>query len=908
MRKFLLALLILIIIALAGYFVYSLYSTTEHNKSSKGINAIPYNSVAILRIQAPLQKWDKLMEGTYGQQLGQIDEIKEFQKAIESLKKAGTNQPVLDELFSNNPVYFSAHMTSVNSYNFLMVSNFSIENKKSLVEALSSELKGCTTNSRKYESCDVTDITLENKKTQLSIVIENGLLLVSTSSILIEDAILQLKHRVPLHEKKEFAKLFKTADPSLDANLFVNYAEVGKFLNVFGTDKSIAKQKFDQFGNWMEVDLKISDNGIMMNGFSLIKDSSSTFLGNLKNLSPSKINATSIVPDNVSFLSSLSFEDYEQYSKKYREHLQSQQKLYQYKKNIKDFNKANKLDLQEDLFKWIGDEFCFFITQGDQENPMQNACIAIQSNNIELASEKLKKIELSTGHKNDSSTFSNHVIYNLGLPNLLKFALGDYFKGNNRSYYTILEDYVVFGNDIGNLKNVINSYVRRKTLVKDQDFNQFYENFSDKSNYFVYINPKKAKNFWSYFLSKDIAKVLNENEEVLNGFEALGFQAVSHDNLFYTNIYSNFKIIKESTDLNLITFELDTSYSTSPWLVKNHYTGETEMLLQDDRNTLYLINNVGIILWKTPLKSKIIGDIHSIDRYKNKKFQYLFGTGKKLHLIDRNGNKVDGFPVKLKRQQTAGIAVLDYDKNKKYRILVPSNKYLTSYSKEGKIVKGWGFKGAKAKIASTPQLLQANNKDYIVFNDIKGNAYTLNRKGEQRIKYHNKLPSDNKNYAVYLNSNLTNSGIITTDTSGTIMFLKMNDQMTSITTRNFTKDHDFYLGNLSNNSAADILYYEDSEVYGYKLSKNKIFDIKDLNFTPAFGIKTHTINKEGAKIITMTDRVNNKIYAYDQNGALLENFPIEGNSDVLIDDLNNDGKFKMIIGNKEGNLFIYTLF
>ncbi|MFT6716548.1 MAG: hypothetical protein ACJA0Q_001192 [Saprospiraceae bacterium] len=908
MRKLFVALLVLLILLFAGYFVFSLKEKVEHNVSSKGINAIPYNAVAILRIQSPLNKWDKLLEGNYGKQLNEIKEIRGLGETLAKFQKASTNNPVFKKLLSDNPIYLSAHMTGVQSYNFLVVSNFNPDDKKMFIDAFPKELKDYKVSARKYEECHITDLVQKNGKGNLSIVFENNLIIISTSSILIEDAILQLKHRIPLNEKKEFAKLFKTADLSLDANLFVNYSELGSFLNVFGRVNNGAKQKFNHFGNWMEVDLKISDNGIMMNGFSLIKDSSSTFLSNLKGLSPSKINATSIVPDNISFMSSLSFENYQEYHEKFKEHLQSQQKLYQYEKNIADFNKTHKLNLNEDLFKWIGSEFCFFMTKGDQENPMENACVAIHSNNIELAMEKLKKIEKATGHKTDSSVFSNHAIYNLGLPNLLRFALGDYFNGNKRSYYTILEDYVVFGNDVGNLKNVINSYVRRKTLIKNKNFSTFYEHFSTKSNYFVYINPKKASNFWSYFLTKDLAKVFNDNQDIITGFEAVGFQAVSHNNLYYTNIYSNYKVIQESADLNLITFELDTSYSHAPWLVKNHYTNETEMLLQDDRNTLYLINNVGIILWKKSLQNKIIGNVQSIDRYHNKKFQYLFGTGKKLHLIDRNGNNVEGFPVKLKKQQTEGIAVFDYDNNKKYRILVPAGKYLTCYNKEGKVVKGWAFNGANSGIVNTPELLQVGNKDYIIFSDRKGNVYTLNRKGEQRIKYHNKLPKEKQNYEIYLNGSLSNSGIITTDTSGTIMFLKMTDEISSITTRNFTKDHTFYLGQLTSSSAPDILYYEDEEVYAYKLSKNKIMSIKNLDFVPSFGIKTHLINKEGMRIITMTDRANNKIYAFNQEGELLNNFPIEGNTDVLITDLNDDGKYKMIIGNKEGYLFVYTLF
>ena len=908
MRKFLIVLLLLLIVAIAGYFVFSLNHKIEHNRSSKGINAIPHDAAAVLRIKDPFNKWEKLSEGTYGKQFTKIIQIKSFGDALADIQQAGKKHPVLTDVLTKHPVYLSAHMTGVQSYNFLLVSNFDSENKVKLKEALSKELKGCQFNTRNYEQCELTTLHLKSYKKQFHVAFEEGLILVSTSSILLEDAILQLKHRTPLDEKKEFAKLFKTADLSLDANLFINYSEFGKLAGVFGTKTNTAQKQLQLFGHWMEVDLKISDKGIMMNGFSSIKDSSSTFLGNLKNLPPSKIGATSVVPDNVSFMSALNFDHYSSYRKNFKEYLSAQQKLYQHEKNISNFNKAHQLNLKEDLFKWIGSEFCFFITQGDQENPMENACVAIQTTNVELASEKLKKISHAVGSKNDSTLFSNHVIYNLGLPNLLKFALGDYFNQNNRSHYTILEDYVVFGNDVGNLKNVINSYVRRKTLVKDKDFNQFYDHFNDKSNYFVYFNPKKAKNFWNSFLTEELAKVFNENQELINEFEAIGFQVVSHENLYFTNVYSNYKVIEEPDNLNLVTFELDTSYSKAPWLVKNHYTDETEILLQDDRNTLYLINNVGVVLWKKSLQEKIIGDIHLVDKFRNKKHQYLFGTGSALQLIDRNGQDVKGYPVTLEKKQTKGIAVLDYDKTKKYRVLVPAGNHLISYDKNGKKVKGWKFKSAKAQIANTPQLLQVNKKDYLIFNDISGKVYTLNRKGEERIKYHNTLPKNKKNYEIYLNGTLSNSGIVTTDTSGTVIFLKMNDEITNITTRNFTREHAFSLDKLSKGPASDLLYYDEQEVYAYQLTKNKILNIKGIDFEPSFGISTHTINKQGARIITLTDRQANKIYAYDKRGKLLDNFPVEGNSEVLVADINDNGTYKMIIGNQEGYLFIYTIF
>ena len=45
-----------------------------------------------------------------------------------------------------------------------------------------------------------------------------------------------------------------------------------------------------------------------------------------------------------------------------------------------------------------------------------------------------------------------------------------------------------------------------------------------------------------------------------------------------------------------------------------------------------------------------------------------------------------------------------------------------------------------------------------------------------------------------------------------------------------------------------------------------------------------------------------------KRGKLLDNFPVEGNSEVLVADINDNGTYKMIIGNQEGYLFIYTIF
>ena len=45
-------------------------------------------------------------------------------------------------------------------------------------------------------------------------------------------------------------------------------------------------------------------------------------------------------------------------------------------------------------------------------------------------------------------------------------------------------------------------------------------------------------------------------------------------------------------------------------------------------------------------------------------------TANHIHLIDRNGNYVEKYPVKLRSPATNGLAVFDYDKNRDYRMFI----------------------------------------------------------------------------------------------------------------------------------------------------------------------------------------------------------------------------------------------
>lgn len=89
-----------------------------------------------------------------------------------------------------------------------------------------------------------------------------------------------------------------------------------------------------------------------------------------------------------------------------------------------------------------------------------------------------------------------------------------------------------------------------------------------------------------------------------------------------------------------------------PFRVKNTGTGKVNMISQNKDNSIVLKDENGKELWKKALGAKLCGMVGEVDFYRNGKIQFLMVEGSKVHLIDRLGKEVEGFPMTL---QSKGI-------------------------------------------------------------------------------------------------------------------------------------------------------------------------------------------------------------------------------------------------------------
>ena len=140
------------------------------------------------------------------------------------------------------------------------------------------------------------------------------------------------------------------------------------------------------------------------------------------------------------------------------------------------------------------------------------------------------------------------------------------------------------------------------------------------------------------------------------------------------------------------------------------------------------------------LESKIMGDIKQVDAYKNNKFQMVFNTDSKLHIIDILGNEIDGFPIRFNYLATNSVSVLDYDKNKDYRFLIAGNDFkIHNYNVLGKGVSGWIYPMVNAHINRPLSHFAINGLDYIMAVQDNGIIKLYNEGGGERYNVNQRI-------------------------------------------------------------------------------------------------------------------------------------------------------------------------
>ena len=855
---------LILIILLIGYNSYK--QVTKNTESP--LNIIPTNAAVILQCNAASKLYSTLNSVNIWGHMCNISIIDSVNSQIELISKFYNHQ---SHIFKNNTLFISFHKVGANNSGLLFSGNFERQAISSNMDINS--LFGNLIAQVEYNNQPIFEIQYKSKT--LFVSYKGDIVFFSENKMLVEDAIRASVSEEKLTFNPSFNTVYSTISKSAEIHLFYNYNSVFEYTNLF-TNKLI---NTSDFSGWAATDLRIKNQLIVANGFSAINNSATNFTDVLASQSSEKISIIDIIPENTSFLFTIGFDNAKRLFDKKNKILQQQLNFRNWNKHRKLIQDSNNVDYNEFINELHG-EAGIFNTSSTQSDQQQYTFFK-SKNSITASS-------LMQGLITENKSYTEYTINTLADANITAKLFGGLFN-TNAPYFTIIDDYFIFGISVASLEYLIDNYTSRNTLVNSQQFSNYDNYFSSKSNLFFYINPGEIATTLKNKLQNSYKKKFNFNADSIARFTAFSLQMttkkdllLNNINLFYDNDFN--QAIKEEWFK-----QLDTNISMQPQFVYNHFTKEKMIVVQNDDDKIFAINSKGEQMWSLQIESKILGRISSIDAYKNNKYQCLFNTASQLYLIDRNGENVEGFPKLLPGTTTIGHALFDYNNTKKYRIIiVGENNNIYNLDKKGEIVKGWKYKKNSNRIKQSPHHFTIGTNDYILVECNNSGAQLLAINGSKRASFE---------HGIQFNDNP-----IQIDKQGTLYAITSEGKLWRGTLDGNSSQ--LSLPNLATNSLFTIQENEGKKQFIYT-NKKSVF-IVNVNFEEVYSFEVTNnitnllIHNKGLVITT-----SNELYLWNAN-EITEGFPIATDGYFNIADIDNNGRTN-ILNTRNGFIYNYEL-
>ena len=898
-----------------------------HRKSrsmSNPFQAIPTDASLILQINDfHGLATDILEKNKVFTSLNTISPFKKIVHDIQFIDSLALQAGSLDEFLLRNRMFISAHFIGGRKTEFLfLIEHTQGEREKYAIDVLEDitgqEIKKTE---RKYEGKSIFTLKIQHTgPVTYYISILEGNILISKSVILIENAIRQYSLPNSLLTDKEFEEIIATTGKSKEANLYIDTRKFFGILSILASDEFSRKiSEYSNFGGWMELDLNATDKLLFLNGFISSGDGQHSFNSIFSGNDPVTISVDKILPASVSSFISVGGENLKNLQEQFKLYLQHEGNLEERKAQLTKLE--NKYNLRfEEIFLSLIDNEISVAFGGNKEGTLNEPSVFIlmKCNSGTQAEKKLKEIVDKTGnitgktYSQLASTYTidadtKYTLVEFPVQDITGLLFGNLFSISGKSYYTTIGNYLVFADSKKALGEFIYDNVLSKTLSTNDAYKEFNNNIAQQSFLLFYTNLGRSSRVFHEILHPRVIESWEKNYDVFQRIQPLGMQITEVSGMNYCNLtvqyIDDFKGKPQTTWESL----LDTAFTCKPNLVENHYTKQKEIFIQDLGNTIYLINKAGRILWKQKITEPINSKIYQIDYYKNGKLQLLFSTENYLHLIDRNGNYVERYPVRLRERATTGMALFDYENNLNYRIFIPcADNKIYAYTKDGSLISGWDFEGSEFPVLQPIEHFRIEDKDFIVFAD-KHYVYILDRRGHVRVPVEKMVAkSINNTFFVDDRSNIEKSRIITTDTSGTVISIDFDGHVSSVLLGKYSNRHFFDFKDVNADGQKDYIILDGNMLAVFNVDKTEILNFSfsnDISQPPIYFNFSYSDRKIG-----VVDDTEHKIYLINQDGTLFKGFPLEGSTLFSIGYLETQGGvFDLIVGGRNNFLYNYSV-
>ena len=869
----------------------------KRNLLADPYKAIPADACFILESDdLPVFLNNLTEESNLFKELSNINELRSFYSRLKFLSEL-INRKEYVNLFEQKTSLISFHLTEKGRLVPLLAMSVPPETTlRNIRGILTSTLTGNITEKKK-EDARIFEISypLMNSSDTVYLAFDSGIIICSPSEVLVDEAVMQEKLKTDIRTLPGFSKIMAASGKKID-KIYLVFSNVAKLIRSATASRSQGLAGLvSKLAGSAEADIYLNNGDLLLTGYTECSDSSDLLY---KYASfPSRTLETYKVLPAVTFL----FET-----------------ILLPEKNIGESLKFQKNDsvsrLASVLRPYVGEEITRAYLKIKENKNSNNSLIIYELRNRE-ASEALlvnwlknqsnsnleKETSFITWFQPDEQT--RIPVYSAPATGFSSVLVPGFAPGVSDSLFAFYDKYMITGNSYTAITRFLYDNMLKKTLANDLTYRDLEGTMPTKAGYFFYCVPSETIGYLSDFVNDTLIKFLYSNISSLKKIQAAGYQFAASNGMIYNTLSVRYKEkVREESGAEWETL-LDTSACIKPFFFTNHLTGAREIFIQDYRNNAYLINSAGRLLWKVPLGERIISNVFMIDYFKNGKYQLLFSGRNNLHLLDRNGNYVERYPVRLRSPASGPLALFDYDGTRDYRLIIPGDdKLIYAYDKSGNVIKGWNQFRTEGTVKSEIKYFRISGKDYLVASD-ETSVYFLDRTGGSRMK-----PKDLVTRAKGSEIRITISSdpaFVFSSPDGTLQMVSVDGTVRKLSLRRFSGDHTFDFFDIDGDGFGEYLFIDSGILYLYDHDKSEIFT-RDFGSVDIGGPISFIFSSTDRKI-GVFDNSKKLIYLIDKNGNTMNGFPLRGASMFSIGKFSEKSDFHLIVGGDDSFLYNYKL-
>ena len=558
MKKIVLGFFIVLLLCAGGFFAYLYLNPVEEQDL---FNFVPEDAMFFVESNDPIQDWRKFSQSAVWQHLKTNAAFEDIHGSADYLDSLITENKSLLKLEGRRKTVISAHMTGKKDYDFLILLDLKKGAKVTFMKDIALDAlkdSGIKLERRKLKGgTEVLQIFTDEGDPLLVSFVDN-ILLVSFSSKIMLSALDQ-QNEPFWSRKSRFLKLKKSVDTNGPYQIYLNYPLLKGMASLYMDDPEDVHAYLDML-QYSGLDFQIDDELAGLAGYTTITDSIYSVIKVMNEVEGSKLRAPEVLPLNTSFFASINFDDFDSFYKQITVEMQKDSLAYlEFEKNMSKLEKflsgsgkKNKFSIQEHLFSWIGQEITIGMVPKDSLGREQ-AYLALfhtkdpedAKTNLGFLAERLKKKPLSPV-KFQTNEYRGYEVSTTEIKSFFKLLLGKMVDKFDKPHFTIVDDFVVFSNDTVSLHRLIDGYEDKQTLDRDDEFDDFIDNFSTQSSVFAYSNQLLIYPFLLEQTAPADRAAFKKNKEYLFSFPYAAFQLKESNERYKTQVYFEYIPYSES--------------------------------------------------------------------------------------------------------------------------------------------------------------------------------------------------------------------------------------------------------------------------------------------------------------------------------------------------------------------------